>query len=115
MPLMEYAYLAQSVISGQSLMREQALAAPEADLSSLFDPACRARLHLHGKRAQVRMLSDAKSPLCLEYFANEMRVQGNHFPGGRESERGQRPLSGQVQSALGVEVKGTARVQACRA
>ena len=33
----------------------------------------------------------------LTLFADEMRVQGSHFPGGGESERGQRPLPGRLQ------------------
>jgi len=39
-------------------------------------------------------------PAVLERHANEMRVQGNPFPGGRESERGPCPLSGQARACL---------------
>lgn len=66
---MEYAFSSQSVIAGQALTREQALAvlgAPEVDLLSLFDAAWRVRSHFHGKRVQVQVLSNAKSGLCSE-------------------------------------------------
>lgn len=67
--MMEYALLAQSVISGEILSRKQALAvlaASDGDSLDLFDAAWRVRHHFHGNRVQVQVLSNAKSGICTE-------------------------------------------------
>ncbi|MCL5270821.1 MAG: biotin synthase BioB [bacterium] len=67
--MLDYARLAQSVIAGAALTRDQALAvltSSDADALALFDAAWRVRHHFHGKRVQVQVLSNAKSGLCSE-------------------------------------------------
>ena len=67
--MMEYALLAQFVISGEILSRKQALAvlaASDEDSLGLFDAAWRVRRHFHGNRVQVQVLSNAKSGICTE-------------------------------------------------
>ncbi|EMG37532.1 glycosyltransferase [Desulfocurvibacter africanus PCS] len=96
---------------------EQALLRRADAVVATSEPYLQASDALAAHRAKCRVISLGLDPLrlpqpspddiaaarahALQHVANEMRVQGNHFPGGRESERGQRPLSVQTQIALG--------------
>ncbi|MFO7596527.1 MAG: glycosyltransferase [Desulfocurvibacter africanus] len=102
---------------------EQALLRRADAVVATSSPYLQASEALAAHRAKCRVISLGLDPLrlpqpspseiaaarahALKHFANEMRVQGNHFPGGRESERGpsrsgrQRPISVQTQIALG--------------
>ncbi len=73
----------------------------------IFDAAVNA-----GREPAVRWLQEAlNGALGLDQAdmalgANETRVQGNHFPAGREPERGQRPLSATSRAAPALDVDG---------
>ena len=61
--------LADTVLSGQELSREQCLnvlSAPDEDSLDLLAAAWRVRRHHHGRSVQIQVLSNAKSGLCTE-------------------------------------------------
>lgn len=66
---MEWSELADQVLSGEDLSRQQALAvveAPDDRLLPVLDAAFRVRLRHHGRRVRVHVLQNAKSGVCPE-------------------------------------------------
>jgi biotin synthase len=66
---MNYSAIADRVIAGGALTREEALAilcAPDEDLLTILDAAYRVRLTFHGKKIRIHVLQNAKSGACPE-------------------------------------------------
>ncbi len=67
--MLDFFLLADSVLAGQELSREQCLevlSVSDEDSLGLVSAVWLVRRHYHGKRVQVQVLSNAKSGLCSE-------------------------------------------------
>ncbi len=66
---MNYSAIADRVIAGGAITREEALAiltAPDEDLLTILDAAYRVRRTFHGKQIRIHVLQNAKSGACPE-------------------------------------------------
>lgn len=70
--MMIWQELAHTVLGGERITKEQAMAvleAPDAELLAVLDAAYRVRLHYHGREVRIHVLQNAKSGMCRENCA----------------------------------------------
>src|SRR4030095_3694520 len=63
--------IADRVLAGQELSKEEALSvvrAPDLELLDVLNAAYRVRHHFHGNKVKIHVLENAMSGMCPEYY-----------------------------------------------